>query len=255
MNKIANTENKELIELFKKIQYCENIKKYYNGEETDCDEIIKSQGEKEENFQLPEPWNGDIVNAPILIISSNPSFNEKELYPTIKWKEEDRKDFYLNRFQSRWTKEEKYIKLKDGKYDKNWVRFWSSVKNRAKEIWPKENISLGKDIALIEVVRCKSKGEKGVEKSVSNCSKKFLDKTFALSNSKVIICTGKKAEIMIKEFYNLEDKIYLDDTMIAGRKRDVIFIPHSSSSKPRKLSILLTEIEIEKIKTKLKKLG
>lgn len=250
MSKMIDTENKELMKLFEEIQYCENIKKYYNGEETNCDEIIKSQGEEEENFQLPEPWNGDIVNAPILIISSNPSFNEKELYPTIKWKEEDRKDFYFNRFQNKWTKEEKYIKLKDGKYDKNWVRFWSSVKNRAKEIWPKENISLGKDIVLIEVVRCKSKGEKGVEKAVVNCSRKFLDKTFALSNSRVIICTGKNAETMVKEFYNLENKSYLENIIIGKRKRDILFIPHPNARGQKTLSFLFKDNDLEKIKLK-----
>ncbi|MEJ6467234.1 uracil-DNA glycosylase family protein [Fusobacterium ulcerans] len=252
MNKIINVENEELMKIFEEIQCCENIKKYYNGETTNCDEIIKSQREKEEDFQLPEPWNGDIVNAPILIISSNPSFNEKELYPTIKWKEEDRKDFYFNRFQSRWTKEEKYIKLRDGKYDKNWVRFWSSVKSRAKEIWTKGNISLGKDIALIEVVRCKSKEEKGVEKAISNCSRKFLDKTFSLSNSKVIICTGKRAETMIKEFYNLENKPYLENIIIGKRKRDLLFIPHPNARGQKKLSFLFLDSEIEKIKSKLK---
>lgn len=252
MSKMIDTENEELIKLFEEIQYCENIKKYYSGEVTNCDEIINSQGEKEEDFQLPEPWNGDIVNAPILIISSNPSFNEKELYPTIKWKEEDRKDFYFNRFQSRWTKEEKYIKLRDGKYDKNWVRFWSSVKSRAKEIWTKGNISLGKDIALIEVVRCKSKEEKGVEKAISNCSRKFLDKTFSLSNSKVIICTGKRAETMIKEFYNLENKPYLENIIIGKRKRDLLFIPHPNARGQKKLSFLFLDSEIEKIKIKLK---
>lgn len=59
----------------------------------------------------------------------------------------------------------------------------------------------------------------------------------------------------MKKFYNLEDKIYLEDIVIAEKKRDLIFIPHSSSSKPRKLSILLTENELERVKTKLKKLG
>lgn len=254
MDKTTEIINGKLMKLFEEIQYCENIKKYFEGKEkTACSKIITTQEEK--NFQLPEPWNGDIENAPILIISSNPSINEEELYPTIEWKEEERKDFYFNRFQGKWTKDEKYIKLKNGSYDKKWVRFWSSVKNRAKEILPKSYVTLGKDIALMEIVRCKSKNEIGVEEAVNNCSQKFLNKTLSLSNSRVIICTGKKAEAIMKKFYNLEDKIYLEDIVIAEKKRDLIFIPHSSSSKPRKLSILLTENELERVKTKLKKLG
>ena len=30
---------------------------------------------EKEGFQIGEPWNGDIENAPILFLSSNPSFD------------------------------------------------------------------------------------------------------------------------------------------------------------------------------------
>lgn len=101
---------------------------------------------------------------------------------------------------------------------------------------------------MIEVVRRKSKEEKGVEKAISNCSRKFLDKTFSLSNSKVIICTGKRAETMIKEFYTLENKPYLENIIIG--KRNLLFIPHPNARGQKKLSFLFLDSEIEKIKLK-----
>ncbi len=47
---------------------------------------------------LPEPWNGDLARAPLLFVSSNPSIDEDEAYPTASWPEEDVIDFFLHRF-------------------------------------------------------------------------------------------------------------------------------------------------------------
>lgn len=258
MSKMIDTENKELMKLFEEIQYCENIKKYYSGEITNCYKIIECQREKEESFQLPEPWNGDIINAPILIISSNPSINKEEVYPTKEWTKEKRIDFYFNRFQSEWTKDEKYIKLKNGNYRKKSEKFWTEVKGIVEEIMEKENIILGKDIALMEVVRCKSEREEGVKKAVYDCSRKFLEKTLASNNSKIIICTGKKAKDMLKKIYKIEEnKIYFENIIMGNKKRDLLFVGHPGSNCKRKPSSLIkegkiTESDLKKIKSKLK---
>ena len=67
-----------------------------------CHKVYKSQkdqgAEKSGDFQLPEPWSGDILNAPILIISSNPSYSSEELYPDLTWPNEMILDFFQNRF-------------------------------------------------------------------------------------------------------------------------------------------------------------
>ena len=38
-----------------------------------------------EGFQIGEPWNGDIENAPILFLSSNPAYNFYEISPRWYW--------------------------------------------------------------------------------------------------------------------------------------------------------------------------
>ncbi|MGL5712463.1 MAG: hypothetical protein ACRCX2_05545, partial [Paraclostridium sp.] len=65
--------------LLEKISTCENIKKCLEGDTSNpCYKIINNQ--EKENFQLPEPWNGDLEKAPVIILGSNPSINENEMY-------------------------------------------------------------------------------------------------------------------------------------------------------------------------------
>lgn len=70
--------------LLEEITTCENIQKILNGNlDSDCkkcEKIVNSQKCNFEDFQLPEPWNGDLENCKILFISSNPSINRKK-YP------------------------------------------------------------------------------------------------------------------------------------------------------------------------------
>ena len=42
-----------------------------------------------EGFQIGEPWNGDIENAPILFLSSNPAHNFYEISPRWHWDNSD----------------------------------------------------------------------------------------------------------------------------------------------------------------------
>ena len=68
----------------------------------DC-KTIKSVQDDNETFQCAEAWNGDIENAKILFISSNPSYDKKETEkldnpsPNIQMtKEEELIDFFKN---------------------------------------------------------------------------------------------------------------------------------------------------------------
>ena len=39
-------------------------------------------GIQENDIMIPEPWDGDISNALILVLSSNPAYTKDELFPT-----------------------------------------------------------------------------------------------------------------------------------------------------------------------------
>lgn len=239
--------------LLEKISTCENIKKCLEGDTSNpCYKIINNQ--EKENFQLPEPWNGDLEKAPVIILGSNPSINENEMYPDSSWNTDEKFQFHSERFSGKWTKDQKYVMLKDGSYDTKAVRFWSSVKNRVKEIYTKDKILLGDDLCMIEIVKCKSRKEFEVKECMFECSERYMNEILQFSNAEVILCLGKIAETFVKDFYKLDDRKIVEDVEIAGKKRTVIFIPHPSSFvKVKKIVNLLTETEFQRVQMKLKK--
>ena len=140
-------------DLLLEIAHCPIVKGHFDGRVSNsCSTIVLSQ-EKEDlsAFQLPEPWNGDLGHAPILFLSSNPSVGESEKYPiwNKKWSDDQIVDFFAHRFSERekpWVKNELYPLQVSGEYAKDWVRFWASVRARAKELLPdKEKIQPGID--------------------------------------------------------------------------------------------------------------
>lgn len=232
--------------LLEKIIYCENIEKCKKGDASHpCYKIVANQEGDINSFSLPEPWNGDIINAKILFISSNPSIDEEEEFPTFLWDKKESFDFFINRFNGKikkWVDQDKYILLKNGTFRKNPVRFWSSVKNRAKEIMPKSNLVFGKDFAITEIVKCKSRKEIGVNEALKECLDKYFLETLKLSNAKVLIVFGKPAKLSLCSYFNIDETVnFLNDFEIIGKIRDIIFLPHPSS--------------FEKIKTVEKMIG
>jgi len=245
--------------LLEEITTCENIKKTFNGNcDCDCENIIKSQKCSEyKDFQLPEPWNGDLENCKILFISSNPSFNSEEYYPLGDWDKSKVSDFFINRFNKNedkniWVKDELRPQLKDGDYSKkkNWVRFWAAVRSIARVILDTRSTNAGKDYALTEIVHCKSKDEEGVQEAMKTCADKYLDRIIKITKAKIIICLGEKASNVVKNRYRIEttEKFFENSTM----DKVFLFLPHPNAHVERKLNKILTQDELEKVKNKLK---
>ena len=69
------------------------------SQENPCREIVLSQDiETISDFQLPEPWSGQISIAPLLFLSSNPSISLTEQYPLWSWSDEAITDYFIHRF-------------------------------------------------------------------------------------------------------------------------------------------------------------
>lgn len=153
-------------ELMLSIIHCDEVPNQFAHPEvkSPCSAIIKSQDCSNERFHVPEPWNGDLAQAPLLFIGSNPSINQSELFPVSSWEDNKASDFFTNRFDGRWVRNFRTLLVK-GEFPKRGSRFWFSARMRASEILglEKEQIIPGKHYAITEVVHCKSVSEIGVK--------------------------------------------------------------------------------------------
>jgi hypothetical protein len=209
------------------INSCREVIEALNDKSHPCHEVVKWQADQWkppilqiENSKMhrPEAWTGDIVNAPILFLSSNPSFNEDENYPSWQlnekeWPMDKVADFSMNRFTSDIKRaygasdglSEKKIDRTIGKngelLDK--VTYWGWARNIVSFIHGKDisEVSAHSDYAMTEIVHCKSKGEDGVKKARLKCKDKFLERILALSNAQLIFISGQHAVEDIKTIY------------------------------------------------------
>jgi len=210
-----------------------------------CNDIIDFQRKQNTknsiDFQIPEPWSGDIINAPILIISSNPAFSSIELYPNLSWPQPIIADFFINRFKNRgqtysWVYENKVLN-KDGTRGKS-VRYWTSINCRVRELLGRPPIQ-GIDYCITELVHCKSSQQIGVASALPNCTNQFLLNKINISGAKIIIAIGS----FVRNYFNNKNCI---------NGIPVIYLPHPNAFEKKKLTDHYKETDIEKFRELLK---
>lgn len=197
-----------------------------------CSKIVHVQNSSSfDDYQVPEPWCGNIIDAPILFISSNPAISSKDIFPTGKWMDDDITDFFENRFgggKQEWTRNGTKALDKNGTYMKA-TSFWASVRQRAIELLKRE-VNPGLDYALTEVVHCKSKQEIGVTEATEFCVNRYFNQILSLSGALVIVVLGKHARTAVQNKYKIANNL----TMVGpiefnGRKRIITFLPHPNA--------------------------
>ena len=219
--------------------------------ENPCREIVLLQNvETISDFQVPEPWSGQISLAPLLFLSSNPSINLSEYYPLWSWSNESITDYFIHRFGTGkriWVRDGKYSLQKDNSYSQS-VAFWASVRQRATELFNR-NVEPGIDYALSEVVHCKSKQEIGVKSAVMQCSELYLNKVFSVSNAIIVIVLGDIANDAIKSIYNLsgDNQQVLKPVQLGQRERYIVFLPHPNARKSRTFKSVLPQSEFRQL--------
>lgn len=204
---------------------CSEVSKALKDASHPCHDVVNWQADQWqpqileiENSRMhrPEAWTGDIVNAPILFLSSNPSFDSKENYPSWnleEWPYEKVEDFSVNRFTSEIKRgygasDGLSAKNNDRTIAKNGelllkVRYWHWARSMVAYLTDKDisEVSAESDYAMTEIVHCKSKGEDGVKKARLKCKDKFLERILEISKAKLIIVSGKHACEDIKAVY------------------------------------------------------
>jgi hypothetical protein len=203
-----------------------------------CSIIVNSQGVANwKEFQVPEPWSGDLVRAPILFLSSNPNISTTEAFPNLSWDDSAILQFFNGRFQGHWIRDGKFPRNNDGTYGQA-VRYWSSIRNRASELVIGRPAEPGIDFALSELVHCKSRNEAGVQSALSNCAGRYLKRLLSCSGAVVVVLVGRKAldywNSQSLGLPNVPETEGTDFEEVAGRDRLFVFLPHPASFEVQK---------------------
>jgi hypothetical protein len=214
--------NSDCQKLLLDIAKCKNFINYVDGGEfsNNCRSILESQNDEgisKDNYQVPEPWNGDIENARVLFVSSNPSIDENEIYPTLSWGCHQLVDFFSHRFdeEHHWTRD-LCVMVGDTEYANKKVPYWCEINNRMREIYELEPSSrktqyeckLGAYAAITEIVHCKSKNKNGVCQAIDECATKYL--RLILENAKeaavVVLIDSDVISYFNREIFNSYNK-------------------------------------------------
>ncbi len=140
---------------------------------------------------------------------------------------------------------------RDGTYAKP-NAYWSEMLNRSSELFGRP-VNPGEDYALTEIVHCKSRAMIRVGRAtVEECVARYLDRVLKVSAARVIASVGKKAGRVLRSILGRDGEAStIVPCTIAGRERVVLFLAAPGSSKLRKIDLVLSEPEIEMVRSML----
>ncbi|MDR0615993.1 MAG: hypothetical protein LBG29_04215, partial [Synergistaceae bacterium] len=181
-----------------------------------------------EGFQVGEPWNGDIKNACVAFISSNPAFNPHEYFPryhagtkTISMPNgrqlsfDKAREFFERRFKDAHITDSGVLQVKcldrhNGACHYQTVPYWGCVRNSMETLWPnarkpgdtKETYvrRLMRKAVSMELVPFKSSGEKGVPEALPTCLRNFARHILPHVAAPIIVLVGKKVRRAFMDF-------------------------------------------------------
>ena len=156
----------------------------------------------------PEAWTGDLLNAPIMFLSSNPSLDKMENFPSWNfdsWNGEEIARFGAERFTTSKTRgfgateslieseKDRTIGL-SGDVSKQ-VNHWKWVRQVAAMVYGKSisETSAISDYVMTELVHCKSPHEEGVVEALSKCTQEWFGQIMSYSPAKLIFVAGVKS--------------------------------------------------------------
>ena len=112
-----------------------------------CSQIVSAQKVADADRQVPEAWAGNLQDARVLFLSSNPSISEPgpgqpadavEPFPTASSTDHEIVEFIGRRFDQTllpapWVRDDRSL-LRNGRYWPTPTRFWVSIRARAREL-------------------------------------------------------------------------------------------------------------------------
>ena len=167
-----------------------------------CSPIINIQDKND--FQVPEPWNGDIEKAQIMVLGLNPALDIAELFPSFdlnnnswntmcskgqNWTNNYIEDFFEKRYTACCPQcGKQYANINANPVE---ILSKSCVHKRAKNPYWKTTIAYAsavtktncaiKDIVFSDIIHCKSSSSKGCVTTVkNNCVNNYFPKLLSL---------------------------------------------------------------------------
>lgn len=208
------------------ISSCDEVCKAINDKTHPCSKVVNWQSMQwnppvleigGSKMHRPEPWTGDLQVAPMMFLSSNPSFDANENFPSWdqeKWPEQEIAKFGAERFTSDFSRshgatESSIVSEQDrtigleGQISGR-VKHWSWVRQFASVVYGKSisDTSAISDYVMTELVHCKSPHEEGVIEALGKCKEKWFDKIMELSPAKLIFVAGVKAGADFADLYS-----------------------------------------------------
>jgi uracil-DNA glycosylase len=239
-------------DLFFEIARCANVKAHFEETPTPdqlrCRDVIATQKAPTlADFQVPEPWCGDIESAPILFVSSNPSIDEQSS-AFASDPDSELWDSHVNLFfDQRWSRDGIYTVASDGERSTDWVRYWAGARARAAELLRRPP-NAGRDYALTEVVHCKSRDEDGVMSALPECARRYLRRVLLLSSAHVIVIFGDTAWRLMSDIFGISGSARVSGPLeIEGHQRMVVCLPHPNARKARTVRALVREEDVKRI--------
>ncbi len=207
-----------------------------------CSEIVAAQKLAEPDRQVPEGWAGNLADAKVLFLSSNPSISEAgpgqpadevEPFPTACSTDDEIVEFIGRRFDQTvlpkpWVRNDRSL-LRSGQYSPRPTRFWVSIRARARELLG-DSADPACNYVMTEVVHCKSRQEAGVRAAAGTCARLYLDGILRLSAAPLVAVVGKKADAALRAWLPcLPEPPYVVGAELGGRQRTLVYISHPSS--------------------------
>lgn len=210
----------------------------------DCRVIVDSQRRKHGvtsyvDFQLPEPWVGEIDVAPILFVSSNPSIGDDKQTTGAAADDDVWESHHFAHGGGRRSYIQDGIRTTDS--DGNplqAVRYWSGALARARELIPYREVVPGRDYAMTEIVHCKSRREFGVAAAAKTCAARHMENVLSISAARVVVSVGAFARNwFLGEGVSIP--VSPIERTLGGRERLLIFTPHFSPNNggPQKIPL------------------
>jgi hypothetical protein len=239
----------ETAELLTAITRCHVVDLCRADKQLPCKAVaLDSQPPDQATFQVPEPWSGRLETAPILFVSSNPSIDLAELYPTSEWTDADRVAFFRDRFapgDPPWIDDRMRARQRDpANQPARGTTYWFATQARAAELLGRPPVP-GVDYALTEVVHCKSTDEIGVSKAASTCSATWLRPILRLAGARVVVLMGAVAREAFAAEFRWPRGAFEPPHELEGRPRIVLQLPHPNAHTKRVDCAPLTAPELD----------